>query len=978
MRKFLVLFFLLAPACCATTYTANSCSQADVTTAIGLTVDGDTVVIPACSSTNWSSGITITGKGIDITGSGTPNTGGGTFGAGTSTTTLVETGTVPFFKFTGLTISNSTAKVELLNLGTTNTSQNLTPGAVAFSGTCTTTAPYCPSARADNLNFLADEFGKALDGGMIAEDNVFGVADHNSATEATSSVMFLVQVANSAWQGVGSYGDNSFASADTLGTVQAFYIENNATSGLRLVDDDVSAGSTAGGPRYVCRFNQLADLGEDGICGAHGTAWGGRFRGMRQVEVYYNTASNSSVCDGLDGILSGVGYYFSNTFTGVGCNFTVDVDIARFVMSGTPWNNCDGTQPWDQYPWSSTTQCLDQPGRGQGAAGSLFTSQNPPTLANNPTVACSVPSNICWPNPALDPIYEAGEVTPNNAKVAIATDGTSTRVLFNRDVYAQVSDVAQTSPTSPFNGTTGTGYGTLALRPTTCTPSVGYWATDQGTWNKYNSQQGTLYICTATNTWTLSFTPYTYPLPLTGGTTQASNPSCTPTSGVVPQTVTCTNPNTGTTVMCYAASPTTPVTNGLGTGCPTGTAYTMALSISSAETLNIIAGTSTATDSPVVSYIYSPPSATEPTVTSGNANSITAFSATITNNSYVCTGSCATVSAVGVCYATTANPTTPCTSNGTSSPWNSPITGLTPSTTYHFRAFATNSVGTAYGNDTTFTTSALTNCATPTVIGVYIACGTAFNALDSGGPVSVTYSPSAGNGIELFYTVCTNASCANLTTPLGTVTVSDNINNPETCFTQAPHSPYTWTNTGTPDQGYMEVLYCPSIPSGVTGFTVTTPNGANAATLGLIEWLTGSIATTGFFDSVDASSGSAGNVPRTSTALSTSSPTTKSNELITGMLVLCGGTVTQNIAGPTVGLIVNPSANPGLVIGAFATSSIGLKSIGSSWTYTGSIFDNCAQGQPAPYDTSYGVIAPLIGLVQPATNGNAVPPGWTW
>lgn len=85
---------------------------------------------------------------------------------------------------------------------------------------------------------------------------------------------------------------------------------------------------------------------------------------------------------------------------------------------------------------------------------------------------------------------------------------------------------------------------------------------------------------------------------------QASPPSCTPTGGVVPQTVTCTNPNSGTTIMCYAFYPTTPATNGAGTACSTGTQYTTALAISSAETLNVIAGVASETDSSVVSYSY--------------------------------------------------------------------------------------------------------------------------------------------------------------------------------------------------------------------------------------------------------------------------------------------------------------------------------------------------------------------------------------
>jgi hypothetical protein len=95
--------------------------------------------------------------------------------------------------------------------------------------------------------------------------------------------------------------------------------------------------------------------------------------------------------------------------------------------------------------------------------------------------------------------------------------------------------------------------------------------------------------------------------------TQASPATCSPTSGVVPQTVTCTNPNTGTTVACYTTNGTTPATAGNGTSCTTGTVYTTAISVSVAETIEIIAGTSTLADSTVNSYTYTQARATAPT-----------------------------------------------------------------------------------------------------------------------------------------------------------------------------------------------------------------------------------------------------------------------------------------------------------------------------------------------------------------------------
>ena len=92
------------------------------------------------------------------------------------------------------------------------------------------------------------------------------------------------------------------------------------------------------------------------------------------------------------------------------------------------------------------------------------------------------------------------------------------------------------------------------------------------------------------------------------GGAQATTPSCSPGSGSSssPITVTCTNSNSGTTIMCYTENETTPVTNGAGTGCTTGTALSGAsgnitISSTTAE-LNAVAGTSALSDSTVSSY----------------------------------------------------------------------------------------------------------------------------------------------------------------------------------------------------------------------------------------------------------------------------------------------------------------------------------------------------------------------------------------
>jgi uncharacterized protein (TIGR02145 family) len=77
------------------------------------------------------------------------------------------------------------------------------------------------------------------------------------------------------------------------------------------------------------------------------------------------------------------------------------------------------------------------------------------------------------------------------------------------------------------------------------------------------------------------------------------------------------------------------------------------------------------------------------------------------------------ISARGVCWSTSPNPTIALstkTVNGSGIGFfNSTITGLTPSTTYFIRAYGTNSSGTAYGNEFSFTTQSIPSFPTGTI-----------------------------------------------------------------------------------------------------------------------------------------------------------------------------------------------------------------------------------------------------------------------
>ena len=93
-----------------------------------------------------------------------------------------------------------------------------------------------------------------------------------------------------------------------------------------------------------------------------------------------------------------------------------------------------------------------------------------------------------------------------------------------------------------------------------------------------------------------------------------------------------------------------------------------------------------------------------PVITTTAVSNITASSAT--SGGEVTSEGGGTVTERGVCYSTTQNPTITDshTSDGSGTgSFVSVISGLTPNTTYYLRAFATNNIGTGYGNEITFT-----------------------------------------------------------------------------------------------------------------------------------------------------------------------------------------------------------------------------------------------------------------------------------
>lgn len=652
MRKIIQFaLFMFASHAWAGTYTAASCSQADVNAVINgpthTAVDGDVIQIPAGSCT-WTSGISVPSNiGITITGAGTPNSGASTVGASSSCVggsgTNITDSAGSLFNMSP-EYGNSTSRISCIQIIVGSP----TGSPVGVTGTCTSSG--CPNLRLDNLTAPNGFAGIGIsDDAFVVLNNVFGVADHNNVGSSGSVPDNGVDFANvgyGAWQGVGFWGDNSWASADTFGTSQEFYLENNNVTGAFLTDmDDYPGNGNFGGGRAACRFNTFNSVTGATACTDHGTDTIGRVRGGRQIEFYGNSLNCSGGCGSIFGDRSSVSMVFLNTITSGSAGAFVSIDTQRRWREDTPWGPCDGTgafdtndgtvysaetissysptgdnyivnvsgTPWTNNEWISVngepysfhdvtqdfgfelaasspnsitsffscngngcgstpangdsfqilraTVCMDQPGRG---AGQLVQGGDCNTF---PTSGHLCPQLVSTGTTgpvaeALDPSYEVDDAGTVTSVQYVSND--SQGEIANRDWYSQnIGQTAQTSSTSPFNGSSGTGWGTLANRPSTCTKGVGYWNTSEGgTWNNGAANSGALDICTATNTWTsAAYTPYTYPNPLDGGSSAYPITISSITGhGTVTSSDSVINCTTGTTGTCTDSSATGTVT----------------------------------------------------------------------------------------------------------------------------------------------------------------------------------------------------------------------------------------------------------------------------------------------------------------------------------------------------------------------------------------------------------------------------------
>jgi hypothetical protein len=572
----------------AATINAASCSASDVQSAINSASNGDTVVVPSCSSTTWSTQVVISGKALTLqgqttcTGSGDPN--GGTNGVITCTDNTIINLTSSVYNG-ALSVAASAANFVTITGFTFIIGASSWSGQVQISGTHGQV-----SFRLHHCHFQWTASGAALmaDTGYGLIDHVFW--DDAASTSGTANVPLNVGGDRSA-MGYGNWNDpTNFGSNQAIHVEQCYYVNTHTNLGSEGFWDAYYGAKT------VTRFNTIVGNGPGGW---HGTDSGG-YRSAVYGEIYGNSISNSTgtVRYALLDTRGGTLLFFNNTLggstswssgipldyyrisqpTGVGTWGTAGAGLNWTPLSSTPTSslaqeNSLGSADWQasysyaaqatigptsnnsgSYYYQDSGACTSgssRPSFNQTIAGTTSDGSctwtnvggvvgTPPGgagfCAANPDTACSADSTCAalqagdtcsryfdnnggvYPyrdqpgrvhNQVLAPNYEWGNSGSQLPNPVLYADSTlSGIVVANRDYYNHATN---------FNGTSGTGMGTLASIPSTCTPQVAYWATDQGSWNQSGNGQGSgvLYQCSATNTWTAYYTPYTYPYSLT-------------------------------------------------------------------------------------------------------------------------------------------------------------------------------------------------------------------------------------------------------------------------------------------------------------------------------------------------------------------------------------------------------------------------------------------------------------------------------
>lgn len=268
------------------------------------------------------------------------------------------------------------------------------------------------------------------------------------------------------------YGYDSLNRAVGFGTDDFIFWENN------YMHDTVIETSSGGG-RVVLRYNEVAsDYTNNSmpVLDGHGADTGGSYAcGIVANEFYKNTITGAFAFAQIVDMRGGKWRVHNNTFQSGRLQLN---EYRVYRPDYLQWNACSGSP-------CCTASCNVQAPTYPGDFAACYPLPN------------QVQDTYIWNN-----IKNSINVTPTYPE---GYGDVSPWIVLNRDYWMP-------------------SYGTEAARPSTCTTGANYGATDSGK----------LWKCTATNTWTLDYTPYTYPHPLRNETASDTTPPAAP-SGLAVQ-----------------------------------------------------------------------------------------------------------------------------------------------------------------------------------------------------------------------------------------------------------------------------------------------------------------------------------------------------------------------------------------------------------------------------------------------------------
>jgi hypothetical protein len=446
----ILLLFYLTIETQAANIQANSPSYSDVTAAISIASNGDTVHVPAGFG-NWSNTIYLS-KAITVKGAGA-DANDDDICDSTTDTCITKTSSTGFMIQINLSSSNSPNLTRVT--GFTFDANHKGEGIMSLGRSKSEPSTPVPFVRIDNCIFKNNNntgsSSRTILNGSTQTAQVFGVIDSNK----------FIDNAKAAIDNYGSmcWGWDEFSAAESLGGVNTLYFEDNE---IKFTNN----------PSYSC-YN----------LGSHG--WGGR-------SVWrYNIIDYGKV-DRYFQMLDAHGNQAEQDTKNCAHRGTVTVEVYRNRIIDNR-----GQQFLD--PRGGTVMIWDNISTGGSPGDGMWISGREE----------DGPERFNWKSdwPGYDPVrdsYVWGNLRGNVRRNMSVKSGSEKYIKHNRDFWNQNDN---------FNGTNGIGIGPLANRPETCTPArrasdpdvvdnnnisyrgtgPGYWATDQGQWNKSgNGEQGVL------------------------------------------------------------------------------------------------------------------------------------------------------------------------------------------------------------------------------------------------------------------------------------------------------------------------------------------------------------------------------------------------------------------------------------------------------------------------------------------------------